>query len=93
MEYFYTKNYWSDILFWALVSENQDASTQIDNGISQAIKNSNKISMTKNSFDNNRVETTVTAEKTNFKRNTVDVLPHYEYFGQQPCDFGIIRII
>ena len=36
-----------------------------------------------------RVETTITKEKSNFKRNTVDVWPEYGYFKQQPRDFGI----
>lgn len=75
------KNYWSNILFWVFVSENQSAFTQIDNGISQAIKNSNKISMTKNFLGGDRVETTVTAEKSSFKRNIENVWPHYGYFG------------
>ena len=77
------------VCFWVLLSENQDASAQIDNDISEAIKNANKISMAKNLFSNNRVETTVTAENTSFKRNAVDIWPHYGYFGQQPCNFGI----
>ena len=64
-------------------------STEIDSGISQDIKDSNKISMSKNIFSDNRVETTITAEKSSFKRNTVDVWPEYGYFKQQPRDFGI----
>ena len=64
-------------------------STEIDSSISQAIRNSNKISMTKNIFSDNCVETAITAEKTSFKRNTVDVWPGYGYFKQQPCDFTI----
>ena len=35
------------------------------------------------------IETTVTAEKTNFKRNTVDVWPNYGYFKQQVCDYSV----
>ena len=58
----------------------QASSTQIDSGISQSIRDSNKISMSKNIFSDNRVETTITAEKTSFKRNTVDVWPNYGYF-------------
>ena len=67
----------------------QAPSTQIDSGISQAIRDSNKISMSKNIFSDNKVETTITAEKTSFKRNTVEVWPDYGYFKQQPCDFWI----
>ena len=88
-KYLCIKNHCTDILFWVLVSENQDAPTQIDNGISQTIRNCNKISMTKNLFSNVRIETTVTAEYTSFKRNTVNAWPNYGYFGQQPCDFGV----
>ena len=69
--------------------ENRQASTQIDSGISQVIRDTNKISMLKNIFGDNRVETTVTAEKTSFKRNTVDVWPNYGYFKQQTCDYGV----
>ena len=43
----------------------------------------------KNIFGDNRAETTVTAEKTGFKRNTVDVWPNYGYFKQQVCDYSV----
>ena len=72
-------NIWSDI-FLGLFLENRQASTQIDSGISQVIRDTNKISMLKNIFCDNRVETTVTAEKTSFKKNTVNVWPNYSYF-------------
>lgn len=45
--------------------------------------------MSKNIFSDNRVETTVTAGKTNFKRNTVDIWPDHGYFKQQPCEYGV----
>ena len=45
--------------------------------------------MSKNVFPDNTVETTITAQKTSFKRNTADVLTDYDYFKQQPYDFGI----
>ena len=62
---------------------------QIDSGISQAVRGADKILMVKNIFGNDRIETTLTAEKTmSFKRNTTDVCPSYGYFKQQPCDFG-----
>ena len=77
------------IVFLGSSLENLRASTQIDNGISQAIRNTNKVSMSKNIFSDNRVETTVTAEKTSFKRNTVDVWPSYGYFKQQPSDYSV----
>ena len=48
-------------------------STEIDSGISQAIRDSNEISITKNIFCDNHAETAIIAEKTSFKRNTVDV--------------------
>ena len=62
--------------------------TQIDSVISQAVRDANKISMTKNIFEDGRIETAVTAEKNGFKRNTTDVWPKYGFFKQQPCDFG-----
>ena len=64
-------------------------STEIGDSFSQAIRELNKISMTKSVFSDNRVETVITAEKASFKKNTVDVWPDYGYFKQQPCDFGI----
>ena len=64
-------------------------STEIDSGISQAITDSNKISMLKSIFVDNTIETTITAEKSAFERNTADIWPDYGYFKQQPCDFGI----
>ena len=45
--------------------------------------------MSKSIFPDNMVDTTITAEKTSFKRNTVDVWHDYGYLRQQPCDFGI----
>ena len=69
------------IFFLGPFLENQQASAQIDNGISQVIRNANKISTSKNIFGDNRVETTVTAEKTRFKRNTGDVWPSFSYFN------------
>ena len=62
---------------------------QIDSGISQAVKGTDKISMVKNIFGNERIETTLTAEKTmSFRRNTTDIWPSYGYFKQQPWDFS-----
>ena len=47
------------------------APTEIDSGISQAVREVYEISMTKNILGDNRIETTVLEEKTNFKRNTI----------------------
>ena len=66
-----------------------NAPTQIDGGISQAVRDANKISMIKNIFEDGRVETAVTAEKSGFKRNATDVWPNYGFLKQQPCDFGV----
>ena len=52
----------SDSIVWLFFLGNKAKSTEIDNGISQAIRNSDRISMTKKIFDG-RVETTVSAEK------------------------------
>ena len=78
----------SDI-FLGLLLGNVHGTTQIDSGIFQSIRDSNKISMSKTIFSDNRIETTLTAEKTSFKRNTIDVWPDYGYFKQQPCDYGV----
>ena len=79
---------WSDI-FLVLFLVNQQAPSQIDGSISQAITDANKVFMSKNIFVDNRVETTVTAGKTSFKRNNVDVWPNYRYFKQQVCDYNV----
>ena len=39
-------------------------------------------------FGDNRVETTFTAEKSSFKRNTTNLWPEFVFFKQQPCDNG-----
>ena len=61
---------------------------QIDSGISQAVRDANRISMTKNFFGDGMVETTLVAEKSSFKRNTTDLWPKFCFFKQQPCDYG-----
>ena len=43
--------------------------------------------MTKNVFGDDRVETTLVAEKSSFKRNTTDLWPEF-FFKQQPSDYG-----
>ena len=53
------------------------------------MRNAKKIFMAKNIFCDNRVETAVAAEKTNFKRNTVDAWPSYGYFKQQTYDYCV----
>ena len=45
--------------------------------------------MTKNIFSDNRIETTLSAEKNSFKRNTTDIWKEFGYFKQQSCDFGV----
>ena len=59
----------------------------MDIGVSQAVRDSSKISMTKNLFKG-RVETTLTAEKASFKRNRTDVWKNYGCFSPQACDFS-----
>ena len=66
-----------------------NAPTEIVSSISRAVKDSNKISIVKNTFSNGRTETAVTAEKNSFKRNTTDVWANYGYFKHQPCNFGV----
>ena len=51
----------SDQIFWIFFLGNEAKSPEIDNGISQAVRNSDKISMMKNIFGG-RLETTLTAE-------------------------------
>ena len=67
---------------------NEAKSTETDTGISQAVRDSSKISMTKNIFEG-RVETTLTTEKASFMRNTTDVWKNYSYSNQKACNFSI----
>ena len=62
----------------------------IDSGISAAVNDSSKLSMTKSVFDS-RMETTIVAEKDSggFKRNSTDLWQNYGYFKQQACDFSV----
>ena len=55
------------------------------------VKDSIKISQTKNVFDGSAETTlTPTPEKgTCFKRNTVDVWKNFRFFKHQACDFSI----
>ena len=68
---------------------NANLPIQIDSGISQALRDASKITMVKNIFSNNRIESTLTAEKSSFKRNTAEVWKEFGHFKQQPCDFGM----
>ena len=65
----------SDIFLALFLAAQRSQSGEIDSGISQAIRDSTKISMSKNIFSDSRIETTITAEEISFKRNTVDVWP------------------
>lgn len=50
------------VFFWLFFIAGTNVPTQIDSGISQAVSDTNKISMTKNMFGDGRIETAVTAE-------------------------------
>lgn len=68
------------------------SATSIDNSVSQGIKNSGKIFITKNLvFSDKTVETTLMATKfeNGNDKNTTNIWPGNGYFKQQPCDFGI----
>ena len=67
---------------------NEAKSAKIGTGTSLEVRDSSKISMTKNIFEG-RKETTLTTKKDSFKRNTTDVWKKYGYFNQQPYDFSI----
>ena len=74
---------WSDIFLVLFLAMQHTRSTEIDSGISQAIRDSNKIFMAKNIFSDG-VKTAITAEKTSFKRNTIDVWPDYGILSSSP---------
>ena len=64
-------------------------SIHIDTGISQTVKDADKIRMTKNILGEGQVETTLTAEKSiGLKQNTTNIWEKLEFFKQQLCDFG-----
>ena len=60
----------------------------IDSGISSAVRDSSKLSMTK-VLHNGRMETTITAEKDNGKRNRTALWNKNGYFSSQVCDFSL----
>ena len=60
----------------------------IDSGISSAVRDSSKLSMTK-VLHNGRMETTITAEKDNGKRNSTALWNKNGYFSSQVCDFSL----
>ena len=64
----------------------------IDNSVSEAIKRSGKISLTKNiALPEHNIQTTIVA--TRFEngngKNTTCAGPEFGYFKQQPCDSGM----
>ena len=76
-----------------ILGEQQLPGSIIDSGISDAVKGSTKLSVTKSVFDG-RMGTTITAEKdpAGFKRNSTDLRPNYGCFKQQACDFSIEKV-
>ena len=85
---FLVSGFWS-LFFWPFFLGNEARSTEIDSRIFLAVRNSDKICLTKNIFEG-AVESTLTVEKfTSFKRNTTDIWKNYGYFKQQACDFSI----
>lgn len=72
----------SDIfLFWFIFLATDHGSTQVNTGISKAVRWADKISMTKSIFGEGRVETTLTAKKSvAFKRNTSNFWEEYDHF-------------
>ena len=71
--------------------KNNSGSCVIDAGISRAVKDSTKLSMTKK-VNGGKVEPSITAEKGsgfNEKRKTTNVWKKYVYFQQQTCTFSL----
>ena len=61
----------------------------IDSGISSAVHDCSKLSMSK-VLHNGRIETTITAEKaTDLKRNSTDLWQKNGFFRCQACDFSL----
>ena len=81
--FLWSSYFFSHLFVLAFFLGKQSGSAEIDTGISPAVKDSTKISMTKNGF-NGRVETTLTAEKgACFKRNMTDVWKKFGFFKQK----------
>ena len=78
----------SDLVVWLFFLGNEAKSAEVDNGILQAIRNSDRICMAKNIYDG-RVETTITAEKNSNKTNMTNIWKNYGYFNQQLCNFSM----
>ena len=60
----------------------------IDSVISSAVRDSSKLSLTKVLHDG-RMETTITAEKDNEKRNSTDLWSKNGYSSSKVCDFSL----
>ena len=61
----------------------------VDPGISPAVRDSSKLSMTK-AFNYGRMETTITAEKdTGFERNRRELYAKDGFFTSQVCNFSL----
>ena len=60
----------------------------IDYGISNAVQQPSKLSMTK-LLENGRMETTISAEREPQKRNSTDLWKKNGFFSLQICDFSI----
>ena len=68
----------------------------IDNSVSDAIKRSSKISLTKNiALPEQNIETTIVATKfeNGNGKNTTSIWPKHGYYKEKPCTFIWIRRI
>ena len=66
----------------------------IENSVSDAIKRSGQISLTKNiALPKQNIETTIVATRfeNGNRKNTTCAWPDHGYFKQQPCDFHMIK--
>ena len=71
----------------------QTASTSVDSGISDSIRNASKVTMTNViENDNGKAQMSITVERDQEKRSITNLWKNYGYFGPQVCDISIEKV-
>ena len=71
----------------------QTASTSVDSGISDSIRNASKVTMT-NVIENNngKAQMSMTVDRDQEKRSITNLWKNYGYFSPQVCDISIEKV-
>ena len=75
------------------VSFGQTASTSVESGISDSIRNASKLTMTKVIENNNgKAQMSITADRDQEKRSITNLWKNYSYLGPQVCGISIEKV-